>query len=182
MGEPNVNTNIANTEAEDVLQLVGFVVANEFFGVDILMVQEIIKNINITPIPDSPDFIEGVINLRGNIIPIIDLKKRLKLGEDKSVKSDDMWIVVLNISGRITGFIVDWVSRVIKVSANAIRPAPEVVVSGLKSDYIKGVTKHDQRLLVLLDFNRILLVDEFKKLSAMRKSGASKNAEIGGLR
>lgn len=182
MGETSVNTNIANTEAEDVLQLVGFIVANEFFGVDILMVQEIIKNINITPIPDSPDFIEGVINLRGNIIPIIDLKKRLKLSGDQSVNSDEMWIVVLNISGRITGFIVDRVTRVIKVSANAIRPAPELVVSGLKSDYIKGVTKHEQRLLVLLDFNRILLVEEFKKISAMKKSEASRSAEIGGLR
>jgi purine-binding chemotaxis protein CheW len=182
MGETNVNTNIANTEAEDALQLVGFVVANEFFGVDILMVQEIIKNINITPIPDSPDFIEGVINLRGNIIPIIDLKKRLKLGDNQSVKSDDMWIVVLNISGRVTGFIVDRVTRVIKVATNAIRPAPELVVSGLKSDYIKGVTKQDQRLLVLLDFNRILLVEEFKRLSVMKKSEASKRAEIGGLR
>ena len=179
MGETTVNTSIANIEAEDVLQLVGFVVADELFGVDILMVQEIIKNINITAIPDSPDFIVGVINLRGNIIPIIDLKKRLKLVAKKESKSDDVWIVVLNISGRVTGFIVDRVTRVIKVQAEAIRPAPELVVSGLKSDYIRGVTKHDKRLLALLDFNRILLVDEFKKLSAMKKIKDSKSKKTG---
>ena len=66
-------------DVEDALQLVGFRIADEFFGVDILMVQEIIKDISITPIPDAPDFIRGVVNLRGNIIPIIDLRKRLKL-------------------------------------------------------------------------------------------------------
>ena len=170
MGETTVNTSMADIEADDVLQMVGFVVAEELFGVDILMVQEIIKNINITDIPDSPDFIQGVINLRGNIIPIIDLKKRLKLVEKTKPKSEDVWIIVLNISGRVTGFIVDRVTRVIKVQANMIKPPPELVVSGLKSDYIRGVCKQGQQLLVILDFNRILLVDEFKRLSAIKKT------------
>ena len=170
MGETNVNANMANIEADDVLQMVGFVIAEELFGVDILMVQEIIKNINITAIPDSPDFIQGVINLRGNIIPIIDLKKRLKLVDQDRAKSGDVWIMVLNISGRVTGFIVERVTRVIKIQANMIKPAPDMVVSGLKSDYIRGVCKQDQQILVILDFNRILLVDEFKKLSVMKKT------------
>jgi purine-binding chemotaxis protein CheW len=170
MGDTNANANMVNIEADDVLQMVGFVVAEELFGVDILMVQEIIKNINITAIPDSPDFIQGVINLRGNIIPIIDLKKRLKLVDQDRAKSGDVWIMVLNISGRVTGFIVERVTRVIKIQANMIKPAPDMVVSGLKSDYIRGVCKQDQQILVILDFNRILLVDEFKKLSVMKKT------------
>jgi purine-binding chemotaxis protein CheW len=170
MGETNVNANMANIEADDVLQMVGFVIAEELFGVDILMVQEIIKNINITAIPDSPDFIQGVINLRGNIIPIIDLKKRLKLVDQNKAKGGDVWIMVLNIGGRVTGFIVERVTRVIKIQANMIKPAPDLVVSGLKSDYIRGVCKQDQQILVILDFNRILLVDEFKKLSVMKKT------------
>lgn len=169
MGETSVNANVANIEADDLLQMVGFVVAGEFFGVDILMVQEIIKNINITAIPDSPDFIQGVINLRGNIIPIIDLKKRLKLANSKRPDSGDLWIMVLNIGGRITGFIVEKVTRVIKIQANMIKPPPDLVVSGLKSDYIRGVCKQEQQMMILLDFNRILLVDEFKKLGAMKK-------------
>ncbi len=170
MGETTVNTNMASIEAEDALQMVGFVVADELFGVDILMVQEIIKNSNITAIPDSPDFIEGVINLRGNIIPIIDLKKRLKLVEKNKPKGEDVWIMVLNISGRVTGFMVERVTRVIKVQASMIKPPPELVVSGLQSDYIRGVCKQDQKLLAILDFNRILLVDEFKKLSTIKKT------------
>ena len=70
----------------------------------------------------------------------------------------------------------------IKIQPDAIKPPPELVVSGLKSDYIRGVTKNDQRLMVILDFNRILLVDEFKKLSAMKKIKGSKSQEIGELR
>ena len=154
---------------EDVLQMVEFGVAEELFGVDILMVQEIIKDVTITAIPDSPDFIEGVVNLRGNIIPIIDLRKRLKLPEKKSEVSDNTWIIILDIGGRVTGFVVDHVTRVVKVPANSIKPPPEMVVSGLKSDYIRGVCKQEQKLLAILDFNKILLVDEFKKLSVMKK-------------
>ena len=103
MRETIANTSMASVEAEDVVQMVGFVVAGEFFGVDILMVQEIIKNTAITDIPDSPDFIEGVINLRGNIIPIIDLQKRLKLTDARKEKGQGVWILVLNIGGRVTG-------------------------------------------------------------------------------
>ena len=166
----NVATN--NDSAEDVLQMVGFGVAEELFGVDILMVQEVIKDVTITAIPDSPDFIEGVVNLRGNIIPIIDLRKRLKLPDKKDKGQGDVWILILNIGGRVTGFVVDFVTRVVKVAANSIKPPPDMVVSGLKSDYIRGVCKQGQKLLAILDFNKILLVDEFKKLSAMKKQKA----------
>ncbi len=157
-------------EAEDVVQLVGFEVAEELFGVDILMVQEILKDIAITAIPDSPDSIVGVVNLRGNIIPVVNLRKRLKLSGDKAGHEDKVWIIILNIGDRTTGFLVDRVTRVIKVQTKSIMPPPELVVSGgLESDYIRGVCKQNQELLAILDFNRILLVDEFKKLSAEKK-------------
>lgn len=155
-------------DAEDIVQMVGFIVANELFGVNILMVQEIIKDLEITAIPDAPDFIVGVINLRGNIIPILDLHKRLKLSVDRNRQSEESWILILNIGGRVTGFVVDRVTQVIKVQANMIKPPPELVVQGLDSDYIRGVCKQDQQLLTILDFNRILLVDEFKKISALK--------------
>jgi purine-binding chemotaxis protein CheW len=170
MGETTVGASATTTETEDVVQMVGFVVAGELFGVDILMVQEIIKDINVTAIPDSPDFIRGVINLRGNIIPVINLEKRLKLADSHRSQREDGWIMVLNVGGRVTGFGVEKVTRVIKVQADKIKPPPELVVSGLKSDYIRGVCKQDRQLLAILDFNRILLVDEFKKLSAMNKT------------
>lgn len=155
-------------DAEDIVQMVGFIVANELFGVNILMVQEIIKDLEITAIPDAPDFVVGVINLRGNIIPILDLHKRLKLSVDRNRQSEESWILILNIGGRVTGFVVDRVTQVIKVQANMIKPPPELVVQGLDSDYIRGVCKQDQQLLTILDFNRILLVDEFKKISALK--------------
>jgi purine-binding chemotaxis protein CheW len=170
MGETTIGTSPATIETDDMIQMVGFVVAGELFGVDILMVQEIIKDINITAIPDSPDFIKGVINLRGNIIPVINLARRLKLADSHRFDGEDGWIIVLNVSGRVTGFIVERVTRVIKVPAEMIKPPPELVVSGLKSDYIRGVCRQDQQLLAILDFNRILLVDEFKRLSAMNKT------------
>ena len=157
------------TEQEDAMQMVGFVVADELFGVDILMVQEIIKDADITAIPDSPAFIEGVINLRGNIIPIIKLRQRLKLPDVQGDEAGSTWIIILNVGGRVAGFMVDHVTRVFKVNPSMIKPAPELVVSGLKSDYIRGVCKLDKQMVAILDFNRILLVDEFKKISALKK-------------
>ena len=155
-------------DAEDIVQMVGFIVADELFGVNILMVQEIIKDLEITAIPDAPDFIVGVINLRGNIIPILDLHERLKLPVDRTKRSEKSWILILNVGGRVTGFVVDRVTQVIKVQANMIKPPPELVVQGLDSDYIRGVCKQGQQLLTILDFNRILLVDEFKRISALK--------------
>jgi purine-binding chemotaxis protein CheW len=163
-------TRDRETEKESLMQLVGFVLGKELFGVDILMVQEIIREAAITTIPDAPDFIEGVINLRGNIIPIIDLRKRLRLrgGKDKDIS--DIWIIILNINDRVAGFIVDSVTQVLKIESNIIKPPPDIVVAGLKSQYIRGVCKIDERLLVLLDFNRILLVEEIKKLSELKRA------------
>ena len=170
MGETTVGASAATIETEDVVQMVGFVVAGELFGVDILMVQEIIKDTNITAIPDSPEFVKGVINLRGNIIPVINLERRLRVADARHSRREDEWIIVLNVGGRVTGFSVESVTRVIKVQADKIKPPPELVVSGLKSDYIRGVCKQGQQLLAILDFNRILLVEEFKKLSALNKT------------
>ncbi len=152
-------------EKEKLLQLVGFTIGKEQFGVDILMVQEIIRSAPITSVPNSPDFVEGVINLRGNIIPVIELRKRLNLYQEDS--DEDTWILILDIDGRVTGFIVDSVSKVLKILESSVEPPPDVVVAGLKSQYIRGVCDTGENLLILLDFNRILLVEELQKLKAM---------------
>jgi purine-binding chemotaxis protein CheW len=154
-------------ETEDIVKMVGFVLAGELFGVDILTVQEILKQMPITSIPDSPDFIEGVINLRGNIIPIIDLRKRLNMTKASPV--DEPWTIILNVGGRVAGFIVDRVTRVMKIPANAIQPPPEMVLSALKTQYISGVCKIDNQLMAVLDFHRILVVEEFKKMSILKR-------------
>lgn len=162
-------TDQESAEVKATQQLVGFVIGEELFGVDILTVQEIIRDAAITPIPDAPDFLEGVINLRGSIIPVIDLRKRLKLVRIEDLQSDP-WIVILTVEGRMTGFVVDRVTKVLTVPIASIKPPPDIVVAGLKSQYIQGVCKMDQRLLILLNFERILMVEEIKKLKSMKRS------------
>lgn len=157
--------SIEQEEKEQLMQLVGFTIGNEQFGVDILMVQEIIRAAPITQVPNSPDFIEGVINLRGNIIPVVELRKRLNLYEEG--KDQDTWILILDIEGKVTGFIVDSVSKVLKILGSSIEPPPELVVAGLENQYIHGVCDIDDKLLILLNFNRILMVEELQKLKSM---------------
>ena len=156
-------------ETEGLMQLVGFIIGKEYFGVDILMVQEIIRAAPITAVPNSPEFVEGVINLRGSIIPVIELRKRLNLFM-KDSKPEDSWILILNIEGRVTGFIVDSVTEVLKIDETTIEPPPDIVVAGLESQYIRGVCKIDEKLLILLNFDHILLVEEIKKLKEMAAS------------
>jgi purine-binding chemotaxis protein CheW len=165
MQEQYTARRMESREKEQLSQLVGFMIGKEYFGVEILMVQEIIRSTPITGVPNSPDFIEGVINLRGSIIPVIDLRKRLNISKNlKNLNKDDTWIMILDVEGRVTGFIVDKVTEVLKIHDESIEPPPEIVVAGLKSQYIRGVCKIDKRLLILLDFNRILLFDELNKL------------------
>ena len=152
-------------DAEQLIQLVGFSIDNEQFGVDILMVQEIIRAAPITPVPNSPDFVEGVINLRGNIIPVIELRKRLNLYTEET--DEDSWILILDIEGKVTGFIVDSVSKVLKILKSSIEPPPDLVVAGLESQYIHGVCDIGHKLLIMLNFNHILMVEELQKLKAM---------------
>jgi purine-binding chemotaxis protein CheW len=156
-------------ETSELIQLVSFVIGKEQFGVDILMVQEIIRMAPITSIPNSPDFIEGVINLRGHIIPVVDLRKRLHLMPMGDENKGNTRILIINIQDRVTGFIVDAVSEVLKIPTSSIEPTPEIVVAGLKSQYIYGVCKLEERLLILLDFSKILQVEEIKKLMEVKE-------------
>lgn len=168
MEQPQAIEQDLPVEKQKLMQLVGFFIGQEQFGVDILMVQEIIRKVPITAIPDAPDFIEGVINLRGNIIPVIDLRMRLNILGNRDRKKDP-WILVLNVAGRVTGFLVDSVSEVLKIPSSAVMPPPDIVVEGLKSQYIMGVCKIDKGLLILLDFNRILLLEEIKRLKEVER-------------
>lgn len=150
------------SESGELLQLVSFKIGNEEFGVDILKVQEINKMVEITKIPNSPPFVEGVINLRGKIIPIIDLRTRL--GLDKIEQTKDTRIIVVEVENRILGFIVDSVSEVLRIPAG-ITEAPPEIVSGIDSEFIKSVGKLEDRLLILIDLNKILSASETKQLS-----------------
>lgn len=143
------------------LQLVTFNLGKEEFAVPILQIQEINRLVDITKVPKSPDFVEGVINLRGKVIPIIDLRKRFGLPQAELGKYSR--VVVINMGGRMIGLIVDSVSEVLRLSESAIEPAPPIV-AGIDSEYIKGLGKIEGRLLILLDLNKILSKEEKREL------------------
>lgn len=166
----------ADDEADTLMQLVGFKIGKEHFGVNILMVQEIIRTVPITTVPNAPEFIEGVINLRGGIIPVVDLRKRLKLALDKVDPIQSTRILIINVDGLVTGYVVDSVTRVMKIQTSSIEPPPDIVLAGLKSKYITGVCEIDNRLLILLDFAHILFAKEVEALDAIAESsGKEKN-------
>jgi purine-binding chemotaxis protein CheW len=147
---------------ETLIQLVTFSIGEEVFGVDILAVQEIIRLLDITRVPRAPHFVEGVINLRGKVIPIVDLRKRFDLPEKNYDKSTR--IIVINMESITVGFVVDEVSEVLRIPANMV-DTPPGVVSGLDTDYIDGVGKLDDQLLILLDLNRLLANHEMEALA-----------------
>ena len=138
---------------DELLQLVTFSTGDEEFGVDILRVQEIIRTMAITKVPKAPEFVEGVINLRGKVIPIIDLRRRFGLQPKEHDKHTR--IIVIEINTMIVGFVVDSVSEVLRIPASTVEPPPPVV-AGLESEYISGVGKLEDRLLILLDLDRLL--------------------------
>lgn len=140
--------------SDELIQLVIFNLGMEEFGVDIMKVQEIIRLPEITRIPKSPDYIKGVINLRGKIIVVMDLDKRFGL-PSKEI-TDESRIVVVDVEGTIVGMVVDSVSEVIRLVASNVDPTPEIITQKINADYLKGVGKLDNRLLILLNLENII--------------------------
>ena len=136
--------------------LATFFLDREEYGVDVRLVEGFRRVTEITPVPRAPAFIRGVINLRGRIIPVVDLKKKLGLGEVRESRAAR--IAVVKIQDRVIGMLVDGASQVLKVPVSSIEPAPdEVVEKG--GDYIRGVAKLEKRLIILVDLQRILTLD-----------------------
>lgn len=133
------------------------------YGVPITMVQEIIPLSKPTKIPGAPDFVEGIINLRGRIIPIMDLKKRFNMGE--TGRSGDARSIVVEVEGQTVGIIVDEVSEVLRLPVDGIEPAPGLI-GHVSEEFIIGVGKYEERLLILLDVNKILDDGEKADLAA----------------
>lgn len=142
------NNEALKKESGQLLQLVSFMIGDEEFGIDILLVQEIIRMQQVTKVPNAPEFVDGVINLRGKIIPVIDL--RCKLGIERKERDKNTRIIVVEVSGKTVGFIVDAVTEVLRVPENIFETPPEIV-TGINSDFIKAVGKLEDRLLILID-------------------------------
>lgn len=138
------------------LQLVIFRLAKEEYGLPITKVQEINRLVPITKLPQTPSFMEGIINLRGRIIPVVDLRKRFQL--DVAEYNEDTRIIIVDVDGQTVGIIVDAVNEVVRIGTGSIEPPPPAFV--LDARYIQGVGKLDGRLLILLDINQILTAQE----------------------
>lgn len=136
----------------EVLQLVTFKLGDEEYGIDILKVQEINRMTEITTMPKAPFSVEGVINLRGKVIPVVNLRK--KFGLDIKEVDAQSRIIVVDI-GSTVGLIVDSVSEVLRISSDTIEPPPPIT-GGIGSEYIRGIGKLEDRLIILLDIDKLL--------------------------
>ncbi len=143
------------------LHIVGFRIGRETFGVPIELVHEIVRVPEITSVPDAPEYIEGVINLRGKIISIVDLRKRF--GEKDVKPSKKNRILVAELGGKMVGLIVDAASEVLKIPPGDVEPPPSVCQEGELS-YVCGVGKLNGRLIMLVDLSKILLRGELRRL------------------
>ena len=149
-------------ENSELLQLVTFIIGNEEFAVDIILVHEIIRMIQITKVPNSPDFVDGVINLRGRIIPVINL--RYKLGLEKKPTDKNTRIIVVEVNNITIGFIVDSVREVLRIP-ESITEAPPELTTNINSNFIKSVGKLDDRLIILIDIQKVISIDEQLELN-----------------
>lgn len=146
------------------LQLVGFRIGKETFGVPIGLVHEIVRVPEITAVPDAPEYVEGVINLRGKIISVIDLRKRF--GEKKIERNRKNRILVAEIERKMVGLIVDAASEVLRVSQNEIEDPPDVLDEA-EVKYVTGVGKLNGRLVILVDLAKIMQKGELRRLGEM---------------
>ena len=147
-------------------QLVIFELAKEYYGVDIAAVESIIKLQPITFVPHAPGFVKGVTNLRGKVMPVIELHRRFGLANAEPTK--DSRIVVVAMGGVEAGLIVDGVSEVMTIQDQNIEPAPHMTTT-VDSGFITGIAMLDQRLIILLDLSKILSVQEQERIEQMEQ-------------
>jgi purine-binding chemotaxis protein CheW len=145
------------------LQMVGFTVGEEEFCVDILKVQEIIRMVKITHMPNAPEYVEGIINLRNKVIPVIDFRKRMHFSDSTEIKETDRRIVVVSFGKTLVGIIVDKVSHVMKISQDQITATPEVI-KGYDSECLMGVGRVNEKLIVLLDLDKMFKQEDIEPL------------------
>lgn len=145
-------------------KLVVFDLAGELYGLDIFDVREIVKDTPVTRIPQTPEFVEGVVNLRGKIIPVIDLRKRF--GFAKGEKTKDARIIIVDIAGQEAGLVVDSVKEVAAVEEDTIEPAPDVIT--VNAAFVEGLAKKDDKLIIIIKLGLLLKVEEKELLERLQ--------------
>ena len=154
----------------EMRQLIGFFVGAEEYGLEILRVKEIIRVREITRLPRSPSFVKGIINLRGDVIPILSLAERFELEGGRT--SGASRVIVVEIGGQLVGLMVDAVSAVLRLAAEQIDPPP-ALIGGLSREYVAGVGKVGERLVILLALERILSAEERAALAGLEAAPAA---------
>jgi purine-binding chemotaxis protein CheW len=142
-------------------------VGDEEYGLEILRVKEVIRIREITRLPKAPRFVKGIINLRGDVIPIIDLRDRFGLEHKEYTVMTR--VIVVDVEGKLVGMVVDAASQVVRIPSDQIEPPPPIV-GGISAEYIKGVGKLDDRLVILLNIDRILTVEEKVELRKLERA------------
>ncbi|NOG32335.1 chemotaxis protein CheW [Halomonas sp. TBZ9] len=166
MSQANSSVVLAAAEADNREFLV-FSLGEEEYAIDILKVQEIRGYENVTRIANAPDFIKGVTNLRGVIVPIVDL--RIKFHLDSVEYGGQTVVIVVNVADRVVGIVVDGVSDVMTLTPDQIKPAPEFGVT-LSSDFLSGLGSLEDRMLVLVDIDKLLTSEEMALVDTTRQS------------
>ena len=152
------------------LHIVGFRIGRETFGVPIALVHEIVRVPEITSVPDAPGYVEGVINLRGKIVSVIDLRKRF--GEVEITRTRKNRILVTEVEGRLVGLIVDAASEVMKLPEAAVEPPPTIYEQG-ELNYVTGVGKLQDRLVILIDLGKVLQKGELHRMEDLQTAASS---------
>jgi len=171
--QANGRKNDKHRAAIPMIQLVSFHLAGEEYALDILRVQEIIRTQELTRVPNSPAFVEGVINLRGRVIPVVGLRKRF--GLDPIPADKHTRIVVVEVHGTVVGLVVDSVSEVLRIATDTIAPPPRL--GKVEREYIQGVGKLENRLLLLLDVDHLLSGQEQDQVGHVTRSNDEEEEE-----
>lgn len=163
-------SNVANQTTKDaesgdeVLQWVTFKLQDEIYGINVMQVQEVLRYTEIAPVPGSPDYVMGIINLRGNVVTVIDTRTRF--GLEGSEVSDNSRIVIIEADKQVIGILVDSVAEVVYLKASEIDTAPNVG-NDESAKFIQGVTNREGELLILVDLNKLLTDEEWDEISSL---------------
>ncbi len=152
-------------DIDNEIQLVTFQLGNEIYGIDIMDVKEIVKIQEIRPIPNAPSYVAGILNLRGNIIPIINLHVRFNLKKPELSEEDKLLsgIIIIDVDNMQVGIIIDKVAKVMTVEVDSIQQPPQLI-SGIGAEYIQGVVNEDGKYLIILDIRRLFSKKELQQL------------------
>ncbi|HUW42547.1 MAG TPA: chemotaxis protein CheW [Rectinemataceae bacterium] len=156
-------------EQDTQLQLVTFQISDELYGIDIMDVKEIVRVQDIRSIPNAPSYVEGLFNLRGEIIPIISLHKRFHLKKAQIAEDEELLsgFIIIDINGMKLGVIIDKVERVVSIELSEVQPPPQML-SGIGAEYIQGVVNKDSGYMIILDIKKLFSAKELQKIEEIR--------------